>query len=166
MCIYVCVWGSRTSACRSTFVEVSGTCRSPGLASQLAPGILFPPSVLWWLPCPSGFDVGSGALTFIFVQHALHPLSHLTSLGKIFKSSFLSTKCRMESLGTLISLGALLWTFRRVSVSPPSPTCLIIHCYTGRFHHDCFISHTDQEAKVPLLTLTRVGDGWSLTFYL
>lgn len=53
--------GACTSACRSTFVEVSG------LASQLAPGILFPPSELWWLPCPSGFDVGSGALIFIFV---------------------------------------------------------------------------------------------------
>lgn len=109
--------GACTSACRSTFVEVSGTCRSPGLASQLALGILFPPSELWWLPCPSGFDVGSGALTFIFVQHALHPLSLLTSLGRIFKSSFSSSlKCRMEWLG------ALLWTSRGVSVSPPSPT--------------------------------------------
>lgn len=68
-------------------MEVSETFRSPGLAGQLAPGIPSPPSVLWWLPCPSGFDVGSGALTFIFVQHALHPLSHLTSLGRIFRSS-------------------------------------------------------------------------------
>lgn len=150
MGVYLCSYmgGACTSACRSTFVEVSGTCRSPGLASQLAPGILFPPSVLWWLPCPSGFDIGSGALIFIFVQHALHPLSHLTGLGRISKSRFSSSpKCRIELLG------ALLWASRGVSVSLPSPTCLIIHCYTGRFHHGCFISCTDQEARVSFLTV-------------
>lgn len=150
-----------TSACRNTFVEVSGTCRSPGLASQLAPGILFPPSVLWWLPCPSGFDVRSGALTFIFVQHALHPLSHLTSLGRIFKSSLMSIKCRMELLGTLISLGALLWT-TSLSHMPYYP--LLHWALPSWLLH---LTHRPRgQGSLADSTVTQVGDDWSLTLYL